>query len=114
MIDAADAVAKAYGVNIMAQWGGHGIGKAVHLPPFVPNTIDRTKSKIKQDIATAQFTREKFVAGETYCIEPVVTRGTSDVIIDEDGWTVRQAEQKLTAHTERCLLVIEDGYELLT
>jgi len=114
MIEAADAVAKAYGVTIMPQWGGHGIGEKIHLPPFVPNAIDKSKSRIKQDLEVKKYGREKFVIGETYCIEPVTTMGTSGIMIDEDGWTVRQAERRLTAHTERCLLVTEEGYELLS
>ncbi len=114
LIEAADAVAKSYGVVIAPEWGGHGIGNKVHLPPFVPNVIDKSKSKIKQQIATAQFGREKFIAGETYCIEPVVMYDNSHITIDDDGWTVRKQDGGLVAHTERCILICKNGYELLS
>ena len=111
---AAEAMAQQYDVTIMPQWGGHGIGERVHLPPFVPNVIDRTRSRTHQHLKANEYERTKFIAGETYCIEPVTTLGSSDIIIGEDCWTVRQAENKLTAHTERCLLVTEEGYEILS
>jgi len=114
MILAAEAAAAKHEVIIMPQWGGHEIGKKVHLPPFIPSAIHRTASKIKQQIEEKQFSRQTLVTGQTICIEPVVTCGTNDIMIDEDGWTIRHTQHYLTAHTERCLLVTENGYELLS
>lgn len=114
MVRAAEAEAMRQGVTIMPQWGGHGIADKVHLEPFIPSAIDRTKSKIKQQIEERQYARQKLTEGQTICIEPVVTFGKSDIIVDDDKWTIRQADGHLTAHTERCLLVTKDGYELLS
>jgi methionyl aminopeptidase len=114
MILAAEAAAAKYRVTIMPQWGGHSIGEKVHLPPFIPSAIHRNTSKIKQQIEEKQFARQILTTGQTICIEPVVTLGSNDIMIDEDGWTIRQTQHHLTAHTERCLLVTEHGYELLS
>lgn len=114
MVQAAEAAARRQGVTIMPQWGGHGIADKVHLEPFIPSAIDRTKSRLKQQIEEKRYARQKLTEGQTICIEPVVTFGKSDIIVDDDKWTIRQADGHLTAHTERCLLVTKDGYELLS
>lgn len=114
MIRVAEAKATLQGVTIMPQWGGHGIGDKVHLDPFIPSAIDRTRSRIRQQIEEKRYAQQKLTEGQTICIEPVVTFGKSDIIVDDDGWTIRQADGHLTAHTERCLLVTKDGYELLS
>jgi len=114
MVLAAEAAADRYGVTIMPQWGGHSIGEKVHLPPFIPSAMHKTVSKIKQSIEEKRLARQTLKTGQTICIEPVVTKGTNDITIDEDGWTIRQTQHYLTAHTERCLLVLEDGYEILS
>jgi methionyl aminopeptidase len=98
----------------MPQWGGHGIGSTVHLDPFIPSAIDRTKSPVQQKIEENKYARQTLTTGQTICIEPVTTFGSSDIIIDADGWTVRTADGSLSAHTERCLLVTDDGYEILS
>jgi len=114
MILAAEAAAVKCGVNIMDRWGGHGIGDKIHLLPFIPSALNRQNSKIKQSIEEKQFDRQFLSTDQTICIEPVTTFGTSDIMIGEDGWTIRQTQHILTAHTERCLLVTENGYELLS
>ena len=114
MIRACEAAADRHGVTIMPQWGGHGIGNRIHMAPFIPSALHKNNSKIKRAIEEKQFDRQFLSTGETICVEPVVTIGNSDIMIDEDGWTVRQAQHHLTAHTERCLIVTDDGYELLS
>jgi len=114
LIEAAESVATEFGVLIMPQWGGHSIGNAIHLPPFIPNAIDRTQSSLRQQVEENRYSREKLVTGQTICVEPVVTYENIRIMLDEDGWTVRKPGGELAAHTERCLLVTEDGYELLS
>lgn len=114
MVYAAETMARHYNVNIMPQWGGHGISNKIHQGPFIPSAIDRTQSKIKQDIEERRYSRQFLQEGQTVCIEPVVTYGSQAITLDNDKWTVRQAEKQLTAHTERCLLVTKDGYKLLS
>ena len=114
MVRAAEQEAHNWGVHILPQFGGHGIREQIHMDPFIPSTIDRSKNKLTQRIQERQLERQKLTAGQTICVEPVVTFGDSRIIVDEDQWTVRKADGELTAHSERCLLVTEEGYELLS
>lgn len=114
LVQAAERTAKSYGLIILPQYGGHQIGNRVHIPPFIPNAIDRTQSKIKQWADEAQYSEQKLVEGQTICLEPVVTLGSTETIIDEDGWAVRKKDGNPVSHTERCLLVLKNGFELLS
>jgi len=114
MVLAAEAAAAEHGVNIIDCWGGHKIGNKVHLPPFIPSALNRGHSKIKQAIEEKRFDRQLLKTGDTICIEPVVTTGSANMALSEDGWTIKQTEHNLVAHSERCILVHEHGYELFT
>lgn len=114
MIEAGQAIAKSYSVNIIPQYGGHAIGEAIHLDPFIPHALSYTHSKIKRTIERKKYAREVFQIGKTYCIEPVVTFGNTETYISNDGWTVYTKDGSLSCHTERCILVLDDGYELLS
>ena len=114
LVEVSEKAAQDYGVTIMAQWGGHQIGNKVHLEPFIPSGIDRRQSRLKQSLDAKKYARQQLTEGETICVEPVVTYGSSDIILDGDLWTVRKSDGLLAAHTERCLLVTKDGYELLS
>jgi len=112
MIGASEAEAVKWGVQIMPQWGGHGIAEQIHMDPFIPSALER--SPIRRKIEENRYAGQTLKTGQTICIEPVTTFGSCDIIIDEDQWTVRQAQGQLAAHSERCLLVTNDGYELLS
>lgn len=101
-------------LNIYPQWGGHSIGRELHMPPFIPNCIDRSLSQIKQWQLEREYEKYRFSTGQVICLEPVVTFGETVTILDEDGWTVRSKDGSLVAHTEHCLLVTETGYEILS
>ena len=111
---AAELTAAQYGVIILPQWGGHAIGNKIHMDPFIPNTIDRSKSKLQQQLESNKFARITLYEGETICLEPVVSFKSSAIMIDVDMWTVRKADGELTAHTERCLVVTKNGFEILS
>lgn len=113
LIEVSEKIAGEYGVTIMAQWGGHQIGNRVHLEPFIPTGIDRRQSRLKQSLDAKKYARQVLTEGQTICVEPVVTYGTSDVIIDGDQWTVRKSNGLLAAHTERTILVLKNGFEIL-
>jgi len=114
LTEVSESIAAQYSVIIMAQWGGHAIGEKIHMDPFIPSSVDRTKSRLQQQMEAARFAQQKLSAGQTICLEPVVTLGNSDITVDGDGWTVRQSNGDLVAHTERCLLVTKNGYEIIT
>jgi methionyl aminopeptidase len=102
------------GVKIYPQWGGHQIGQQLHVDPFIPNCIDPKLPQIKRWQAEREYEKYKLQAGQVICLEPVVTFGETDIIVDGDGWTVRSADGSLVAHSERCILVTEKGYEILS
>lgn len=114
LIQAAEIVARKYNLTILPQYGGHQIGEKIHMPPFIPNAIDRNQSKIKQWADEVNYKEQKLSDGQIICIEPVTTLGSTDIIVDADGWTIRKADGNPVAHTERCLLVKQKGYELLS
>lgn len=114
LVEVSEKTAIEYGITIMAQWGGHQIGNKVHLEPFIPVGIDRRQSRLKQSLDAKKYARQALREGQTICIEPVTTYGSSDITLDGDLWTVRKSDGLLAAHTERCLLVTKNGYELLS
>lgn len=90
---------KNYGiVEILA---GHGVGRAVHEDPYVPNY-------------GKPGTGEKLVTGMVIAIEPMVNLGTKNVTLDNDEYTFRTADGKASAHFEHTILITENGPEILT
>lgn len=114
LIDAAERTSSMLGVKIMPQWQGHHIGNTVHIEPSIPNTLPANLGSTKLALLQRQYRNMTFKAGDTICLEPVVTFGSVETTIDPDGWTIRSRDGSDVAHTERCLLVTEQGYELLS
>lgn len=98
---AVQAVVEAAGFAVVRDLVGHGVGRAIHAEPSIPNYGQRG-------------TGAALSAGQCLAIEPMVTAGGYAVRTDADGWTVRTADGSLAAHEERTVLVTERGYELLT
>lgn len=94
-------VAESAGYGIVKDFTGHGIGRALHEEPPVPNFGRRNSGPILKPY--------QFLA-----IEPMVTEGSGCVIIDGDGWTVRTCEGVAAAHFEYTVAVTEQGVEVLT
>lgn len=80
---------------------GHGVGHQVHEDPNIPN-YGRANSGPWLD------------KGMTIAIEPMVTLGTDQVVIAEDGWTVLTTDGSRSAHFEHTVLITPDGAEILT
>lgn len=114
LVEAAGHVARKHKVKILPEWGGHGIGNKIHTEPFIPNTLTEGKGHLYRSFEEQNYEKVKFVAGETYCIEPVCTFGTTETYVDQDGWSIRKKDGALAAHTERCILVLQDGIEILS
>ena len=56
----------------------------------------------------------KLVAGMVFAIEPMINMGTKSVVQEKDGWTIRTADRKPSAHFEHTVAVLEDRTEVLT
>lgn len=89
------------GYGIVRQLTGHGLGKAVHEAPSIPNFGE-------------PGTGTKLTAGMVLAIEPMVTLGDWHVETQSDGWTVVTADDSRAAHFEDTVLVTDNGYELIT
>ena len=98
---AVQSLTEANGYGVVTALVGHGIGQRLHEPPSVPNTGRRGWGK-------------KLRRGMTLCIEPMINRGTADVTVDDDGWTIRTADGLPSAHYEHMVLVTRGAAEVLS
>lgn len=87
--------------GLVSGYGGHGIGSAMHMAPFVPNAGRRGKGP-------------RLAAGVCLAIEPMLTLGRPQVDESEDGWTVVTRDGSRAAHTEHSVALTEDGICVLT
>jgi methionyl aminopeptidase len=99
---AVDRVVSAAGFGSPHDYCGHGIGRAMHEEPDVPNRGRRGSGPA-------------LAAGVTLAIEPMLIAGGYDDVRElDDGWTVVSADGSLCAHVEHTVLVTEAGPEILT
>jgi methionyl aminopeptidase len=89
------------GYGVVREYVGHGIGRAMHEDPQVPN-FGRAGSG------------PRLQAGMVLAIEPMINAGTAAVELLEDGWTVVTADRRLSAHFEHTVAIREEGPEILT
>jgi methionyl aminopeptidase len=80
---------------------GHGIGRSLHEEPAVPNYGVRGTGVVLQE-------------GMVLAIEPMVNAGTYRVKVDSDGWTVRTADGKPSAHFEHTVAIRNGEADILT
>lgn len=93
---------KPYGYGIVEELSGHGVGHAVHEPPYVPNYGNKGEG-------------EEIVPGMALAIEPMLNAGSKKVIFDdEDGYTVRTKDGSRSAHFEHTVIITEKGAEIVT
>ena len=92
---------EAAGFSVVRDLVGHGIGKNLHEDPAIPNYGEPgTGVLLKEGMALA--------------IEPMVNAGTARVRVGDDGWTVRTADGKPSAHFEHTIVVTKGEAEILT
>ncbi|MGH3991322.1 MAG: type I methionyl aminopeptidase [Pseudonocardiaceae bacterium] len=100
---AAVAAGAADGISygIVADYGGHGIGTAMHMAPFLPNVGRPGRGP-------------RLMTGMTLAIEPMLTAGSHLTEELDDGWTVVTQDGSRAAHWEHSIAVTEDGPLVLT
>ncbi|MGC1401960.1 MAG: type I methionyl aminopeptidase [Thermodesulfobacteriota bacterium] len=89
------------GFSVVRQFVGHGIGKALHEDPQVPNFGDAGRGILLKP-------------GMVLAIEPMVNAGASEVELLADGWTAVTKDRSLSAHFEHTIAVTENGCRILT
>jgi methionyl aminopeptidase len=99
VLEAAERDNTKYG--IVAEYGGHGIGTAMHMDPFLPNIGDPGQGP-------------RLVPGMALAIEPMLTAGDPATVELDDGWTVITADGGRAVHWEHSVAITEDGPVVLT
>ncbi|PWI43268.1 type I methionyl aminopeptidase [Streptomyces sp. ICBB 8177] len=96
-----ESYAKRFGYGVVRDFTGHGINTSFHSGLIVPHyDSPHATTEIK--------------AGMTFTIEPMLTLGTHEYDVWEDGWTVVTKDRKRTAQFEHTLVVTDTGAEVLT
>ncbi len=89
------------GFSVVREYTGHGVGKELHEDPAVPNYGTAGRGV-------------RLLPGMTIAIEPMINQGTKAIRRLSDGWTVKTADGKLSAHFENTVAVTKDGPVILT
>jgi methionyl aminopeptidase len=87
--------------GIVEGYGGHGIGRHMHMDPFLPNEGAPGRGPL-------------LAAGSVLAIEPMLTLGTGKTVVLDDKWTVTTADGSRAAHWEHTVAVTESGPRILT
>lgn len=98
---AVESYARPLGRGIVKEYGGHGIGRAMHEDPHVPNVGSPERGVIMR-------------TGLTLAIEPMLTNGSEETKTMRDGWTVKTKDGSLSTHFEHTVAVSPDGGRVLT
>jgi len=98
---AIEAHASKHGYGVVRAYCGHGIGESFHTSLQIPHHFDKGMKRIMEP-------------GLTFTIEPMITEGTWQDLLWDDGWTAVTADGKRSAQFEHTVAVTEDGVEVLT
>lgn len=96
-----ESYAKRFGYGVVRDFTGHGINSSFHSGLIIPHYDSPHATTVMQP-------------GMTFTIEPMLTLGTHEYDLWEDGWTVVTKDRKRTAQFEHTLVVTETGAEILT
>jgi methionyl aminopeptidase len=95
------AYVEGFGYSVVRDLVGHGLGTSLHEKPEVPNYGKRgSGSKLEE--------------GMVICIEPMINLGSRSVVQERDGWTIRTADNKASAHFEHAITINKDGADILS
>ncbi|MFA5421466.1 MAG: type I methionyl aminopeptidase [Bacilli bacterium] len=89
------------GYSLPREYTGHGIGQQLHEDPYIPNTGEPNTGPVLKE-------------GMCLAIEPMVAQGRPEVVVLNDGWTVKMKDGRLCSHYENTVVVTSTGCEILT
>ena len=98
---AIQAVLESYGLGIVRELVGHGVGHELHEDPEIPNYGRAGTGPVLK-------------AGQTIAVEPITTLGSPRIFQAHDGWTLLTQDGSRAAQFEHTVLVTKDGCEILT
>ena len=90
-----------HGYSVVREYVGHGVGAKMHEPPEIPNYGRPGRGP-------------RLLRGMTLAIEPMVNAGKAAIQLLPDGWTVKTADGKWSAHYENTVLITDGEPEILT
>ena len=90
-----------FGYGVVREFVGHGIGRALHEEPQVPNYGPKGKGLLLK-------------VGMVLAIEPMINAGSHEVKVLSDGWTAVTKDRSLSAHFEHTVAITANGPEILT
>ncbi|MCC6802478.1 MAG: type I methionyl aminopeptidase [Anaerolineae bacterium] len=96
-----------HGYSVVREYTGHGVGRAMHEEPQVPNWWPRRARQ-------RGWTSYPLQPGMTYAIEPMVNAGRPETRELDDGWTVVTRDGSLCAHFEHTIAITDGEPEILT
>lgn len=99
--NAIQQVVEGAGFSLVREYGGHGIGRAMHEDPFIQNFGPPGRGP-------------ELRPGLVVAVEPMANVGGPETRLLADGWTVVTADGSFSAHFEHTIAVTEDGNEVLT
>ncbi len=98
---AVETYAEEHELGVVKELVGHGVGSSLHEDPEVPNYGKKGTGPVLK-------------AGMVIAVEPMLNLGAADVYLLDDDWTVITADGCPSAHFEHTILVMKDGYTILT
>ncbi len=98
---AIEKVLRSRGYGIVETLTGHGVGRELHEEPLIPNY-------------GRAGTGPELVEGMVIAIEPIYTNGSSEIYLEEDGWTITSEDATLSGLFEHTVAVTADGPKILT
>jgi methionyl aminopeptidase len=89
------------GFSVVRSLVGHGVGRSMHEEPQIPNFGEPGRGP-------------RLAPGMTLAIEPMITAGSAEVYVAEDGWSISTRDGSLAAHFEHTVAVTDEGATILT
>ena len=98
---AIQAATEEQGFSVIRSLVGHGVGRAMHEEPQIPNYGPPGRGPV-------------LAAGMTFAIEPMINAGGPDVVVQDDEWSISTTDSSLAAHFEHTVAVTDAGPRILT
>jgi methionyl aminopeptidase len=89
------------GFSVVRSLVGHGVGRSMHEDPQIPNFGEPGRGPALQ-------------SGMVFAIEPMITAGSPDVVVEDDQWSISSADGSLSAHFEHTVAITDEGPRILT
>lgn len=99
--EAVQGHAEANGFSVVRDFVGHGIGKALHEEPQIPNFLTQEPGPVLGE-------------GMVLAVEPMINAGAPEVVVLSDGWTAVTKDGRASAHFEHTIAVTAHGARVLT